>query len=396
MREDLGRGLEVKAFPRCVIVELGKAEDLARGKDCQVGFSGEEATKPADGIFDSALLPRRPWIAKECFDSEGFPQAVMESELGSVVEGHGAAQGRGKRSQKIFDGRDKRCGGLALLTQDNRQSRSTFVKGQDGLPIGGKEHEIGLPMARVGSVTGFWGSQSNGDTVLDVHGRVAVFWGASAALALAAGEVEPPGVILGASDLSGDEAINGFMTDNRPAFFAREPAGDLLRRPSLTEAVQDQSLEVGPTQQFAAGPAPCLGLLTGVNGLIPARRRAVALQLPSNARWRAIQTCRDLPDRLPGAATPGNLTPFLDPKLPVLAPHRSTPIRRCCTSFVKSKNRPGSQFPPHPPLRRSPLSRWRGMGVMSEVTYTERMRTARRLGWPRPAGRSARQRSSSG
>ena len=52
-------------------------EDLARGKDCQVSFSREEAPKPADGVFDSALLPRRPGIAKEGFDSEGFSQAVI-------------------------------------------------------------------------------------------------------------------------------------------------------------------------------------------------------------------------------------------------------------------------------------------------------------------------------
>src|SRR5690606_11632305 len=48
-------------------------------------------------------------------------------------------------------------------------------------------------------------------------------------------------------------------------------------------------------------------------------------------------SCRDLPDRLTGLATPGNLAAFLDREMAVLpAPHSTTPLKKCCTSFVNS------------------------------------------------------------
>src|SRR5579864_7917602 len=63
---------------------------------------------------------------------------------------------------------------------------------------------------------------------------------------------------------------------------------------------------------------------------------AVPLQLPSDARWRAIQSCRNLADRLPSRATLGNRAPFFQTEMLICLSHRNTPDRRCCTSFVKS------------------------------------------------------------
>ncbi len=44
-------------------------------------------------------------------------------------------------------------------------------------------------------------------------------------------------------------------------------------------------------------PTPGVGLLVCIAGLVAQRAGAVALQLPSHRRWRAIHTCCDMPDR---------------------------------------------------------------------------------------------------
>jgi len=69
------------------------------------------------------------------------------------------------------------------------------------------------------------------------------------------------------------------------------------------------------TQQLAAAPAAGSRLIVGVARLVADLGPAIALQLPSNARWRAIQSRRDLPDRFPGRAPLGNRAPFVQSKV---------------------------------------------------------------------------------
>src|SRR5438128_1561385 len=85
----------------------------------------------------------------------------------------------------------------------------------------------------------------------------------------------------------------------------------------------------------AARPAPRPGLLIGIGGAIADQVAAVALQLPRDRRWRAIQSCSDLPDRSPGLAKLGNRTPLLQAELSVPLSHGNT-LSWCCTSFVNS------------------------------------------------------------
>jgi hypothetical protein len=75
---------------------------------------------------------------------------------------------------------------------------------------------------------------------------------------------------------------------------------------------------------------------------------AIALQLARDARWRAIQSCRDLLGRLAGFMKLGNLAPLLEPEMTVVFRHRNT-LSWCCTSFVNS----GGPFlqPERPSLR---------------------------------------------
>src|SRR6185437_14406459 len=102
--------------------------------------------------------------------------------------------------------------------------------------------------------------------------------------------------------------------------------------------IEDSGLELGIAQQLRPAPAPCPGLGIRIAGLIADLASTVAPQFPRDARWRAIQSRRNLPDRLPGRAPLGNLTPLFKADVPVPLFHRNTPERRCCTSFVKSAN----------------------------------------------------------
>src|SRR5487761_985393 len=278
---------------------------------------GQDASESADGVFDAALLPGGVRITEEGFESEALPQAVVVGELGSVVEGDGLAQLAWQRGEHRLDGSGHGGRLLGGLTPNGEGSRRALMKGEDGLAIGAEEHEIGFPMAGTGTIGGAGRTLGDGDAVLDMLDGASAFATAEASLALAARQIEAPGIVLGAGDLSGDEAIDALVADDRATLFAGEPAGDLLRRPAAAQALEHDGLERKIAQQLGTAPAAGFGLLAGKARLVVDRAAAVSLQLPSDARWRAIQSCRNLPDRLPGRATLGNRAPLYQAKLPI-------------------------------------------------------------------------------
>src|ERR1700691_4498080 len=74
-----------------------------------------------------------------------------------------------------------------------------------------------------------------------------------------------------------------------------------------------------------------------MNRLVGDLTSGVALQFPSNGRWRAIQTCSNLPDREPLAVKLGQRNPLVQRELIVAFSHRNT-LSWCCTSFENSGN----------------------------------------------------------
>src|ERR1700730_6409284 len=74
-------------------------------------------------------------------------------------------------------------------------------------------------------------------------------------------------------------------------------------------------------------------LFLGISGLIADLAAMVTLQLTRHARWRAIQSCRDLADRLAGFAKTGNRAALFKRDLVIMLAHRNTLVW-CCTSFV--------------------------------------------------------------
>ena len=68
-------------------------------------------------------------------------------------------------------------------------------------------------------------------------------------LDLALGRLMSPGVVLLASDLSVDETVDGFVGDDDVTGVAGKPAGNLLWRPALGEALKDAYAQAGVTIQ---------------------------------------------------------------------------------------------------------------------------------------------------
>ena len=119
-----------------------------------------------------------------------------------------------------------------------------------------------------------------------------------------------PAIILGAGDLGVDEAIDAFVADREVSALAAQAPGDLLGGPTLGKAAQNDALQLGLAFEARAHPAPCPRLLMGIARLVSDLSAAIASYLPSNGRWRAIQSCRDLLDRAPFGLKAGNLAPI--------------------------------------------------------------------------------------
>src|ERR1700736_3894759 len=129
-----------------------------------------------------------------------------------------------------------------------------------------------------------------------------------------------------------DEAVDAFRRDHRAAMLSGQKAANLFWRPTATKAFQHLRAQPGVALQPRALPAPSPGLGLRIGRFVADLPPAVALQLSGYSRWRAIQSCRDLPDRAALSTKCGNRTPVFQRKLVILSVHRNTLIW-CCTSF---------------------------------------------------------------
>jgi len=300
--------LVVKAFSRGVVIGSQESEEAFVGEGCEIGLSGEDASQSADGVFDAALLPGGVGIAEEGLGGE-VVQPIVSGEFGAIVEGDGLAQIRRQCREEgkklLGDG----VGFFAVRSRCNDQPAVTIVNGEDGLAVFGKENEIGFPMSGGLAIGGRSRALSDGNPGFDEACRTAAAAASEAAFALAPGQKEAPAEVVGAIDLSVDEAIDAFVADDRMPSLALEATGDLLRRPALLQTVEDSSAQVCVVRQSSARPAPSLCLFGSVGRSVSDRRAAVSPQLARDRRWRAIQSCRDFPDREPGGLKSGNLFP---------------------------------------------------------------------------------------
>ena len=231
----------------------------------------------------------------------------MACELGTVVEGDGLAQFYRQVGEEPHEMPRNAVGGLVGRPGRQQQAGLALVDGEHGLTVSGEQHEVGFPVARGLAIGGLAGPFGHAHTAVNEACRTAAPAAAKPSPALAAGQIAPPAVVLGAGDLGVDEAIDALVADHRSAGLARQPSGDLFGRPARGEAVQDEAAQIGLAFEARARPAPRPALVLGVTGFVADFAAAIAPYLARDARWRAIQSCRDLPDRAPVGLKSGNL-----------------------------------------------------------------------------------------
>ena len=98
------------------------------------------------------------------------------------------------------------------------------------------------------------------------------------------------------------------MTDDLVPFFAGKASGDLLGRPATGKAIKNCVTQGIIAFEPGTCPAAGRGLCLSIGWLVANFAAAVPLQLAGNRRRLAIQSCSNLPDRLPGFMKPGNRT----------------------------------------------------------------------------------------
>jgi hypothetical protein len=86
-------------------------------------------------------------IAEEGLDAEARSKAVMQGELGSVVEGHALAQAGWQGREPAREACDDGCGALYRLAREQDEAGLALVGEQEVLALLREGHEVGFPMA---------------------------------------------------------------------------------------------------------------------------------------------------------------------------------------------------------------------------------------------------------
>jgi hypothetical protein len=279
LREGLGRGAEVKAFPGCVVVGRDKVAETAVGDCGKVGFAGHEAPHPADGILDTAFLPGRVRVAEEGIDRQ-LMQSMMAGELGAVVESNGLAEALRHGAKQLDEMTGDAIGGLAGQPDCQQQAGLALMQGQDGLAVFCKHHQIGFPMAAGVAIAGLDRPFRQRNTAFNEACRASALPAPAAALALAARQISAPAIVLGASDLGVDEAVDAFVGDHLAPLLKGEATGDLLGRPTACEPLNNGGSQALVAFQARTLPAPGAGLLVGIAGSVTGLSAPITVQLP--------------------------------------------------------------------------------------------------------------------
>ena len=286
-------------------------------------------------------------IAEEGLHAELGVELMVEGELGAVIEGDGLAQRAGQGFEPSLQLHGGRLGSLAGLLGEQEEAGLALVGDEDRLAIGGEEHQIGFPMPGRMPVLDLGWPLGDRDAVVDEAGGGASLASAPAALEFGVRQERTPTALVGAAELGVDEAVDALVRDNRRATLAGEPTDHLFGRPAAGQAIQHQGSQRLIALQARACPPPSAGLLLGISGFVAELGATVALQLARDGRWRAIHSCRDLPDRSPIGTKLGNVAALLQREVLIMLSHGNT-VARCCTSFVNLGDPPRHGYRPSP------------------------------------------------
>ena len=301
----------------------------------EIGLSRQGPSHAADGVFDAAFLPGAMGVAEEGLDAKTGVEAMMFGELGSVVEGDGAAKFRRQGLEPGQQLAGRGIGGLAGVAGEEKEAGGALAGDQEGLSGRREEHEIGFPVAGDATMLNRLGALNDGNTMLDEGDRRSVRPAPPTPLELGLGKIQTPCAVVGAPDLGVDEAVDALVADDMAAILAGQPAGHLLGRPPQGQAMEHEIAQLAVALQTRTRPASSLRLLVGITRFVADLLATIALQLARDRRCRAIHSCSDLPERLPVFMKTGNRAALFQREMLIMSSHANT-FDRCCTSFVKS------------------------------------------------------------
>ena len=225
-------------------------------------------------------------------------EVVVARKLRPVIEGDGLAPRGGQGRQQGVHGLGDGGGGLPGGPRGYEQAGVALMEGQDGLAVDPEQHQVGLPVTGGAAIRD--GARPLGQRAAqgDEGRRATAFEAAAAAFGFRPRQVVAPGVLCFAGHLRIDEAVDGLVGDDRSVLLPSEAAGHLLGGPAVLELRQDRGAERAVAVELGALPAPRPGLLVGIAWLVALGGGPIAVQFSSHRRWRAIQSCRDLADRV--------------------------------------------------------------------------------------------------
>src|ERR1041384_7237785 len=210
---------------------------------------------------------------------------------------------------------------------------------QNGLTVLGKQHQITFPMAGLSAFVDVGWAPLDRDTPLDVIDRTPASVTVPPSFTFSPGQVVPPTKIVGAPDLGVDEPIDRLIAEDRTAVvLSPQSTAYLGWRPAVSQSLEHLLLQLRFTQQATSPPTTALRLLLRVGRLVAHLSATVTSKLSHYSRWRAIHSCRDLADCLPGLAKSAKCTALFKRKLFIASSHRNTLSKKCCTSFVNLGN----------------------------------------------------------
>ena len=257
----------------------------------------------------------------------------MTRELGAVVESDGLSPGfRQDREQIVHGAGDGVCR-LAGLARSDEQARVALVQGEHRVAASAKEHQVSLPVAGGLAVGRRLGTCRQWTALGNEGGRTAPTAPMGSPSRLASRQVVPPTIVLGARHLSvyeSDRWSRGRWPVHRhPAPCVPPPApatSTVASTPARSCATQHP---VPACRQPSAAPTP-VHLHTSLGSPFT---RPIAFHLPHNSRWRAIQSCSNLPVRVPRGVKSGQFTPLFNGKLTIVPwQHLSMVLHFVCES----------------------------------------------------------------
>ena len=184
----------------------------------------------------------------------------MVGELGAVVLGEGAAQLRWQGRQPAVQPGGGQCGFTARWLGEQDKSRGALPGDQNRLAVATEQRIVGFPMAGLTTGADVKRAFFDGYAVFYALNGATSLAAAIAALELGARQVVPPVVVLGATDLGMDEAVDALVTDGNCRLLLAEPTGDLLGGPAAFKAAKDEATERFVALQSRPGPAASSGL----------------------------------------------------------------------------------------------------------------------------------------